>query len=89
MNPLVYLLYLAVTIYAWMIVARALLSWFQLRPGGVAWRIYGVLHEVTEPYLSLFRRILPVGRLGGVGIDFSAIVAIVVLFLLLQVIQRL
>ncbi len=88
MSPLVYLLYLAVTVYAWMIVGRALLSWFPLRPGGVAARIYGVLFEVTEPYLALFRRILPVGRFGGVGIDFSAILAIIVLFVALQVLAR-
>ena len=89
MNPIVYLLYLAVTLYMWLIVARALLSWFPLRPGGVAMRIYDVLFDVTEPYIAVFRRFLPVGRFGGVGIDFSAILAIVVLFVVLQVLSRL
>ena len=35
--------------------------------------------DVTEPYLGLFRRIIPPIGAGGMGIDFSPIVALIVL----------
>lgn len=89
MSGFVYLIYLALTIYAWLIVARALMSWLQLRPGTVAHRIYGVLIEVTEPYLGVFRRLIPVARIGGSGVDLSAAAALIVLFIVLQVLVRL
>ena len=49
MNGIVYVIYLALTIYAWLIVARMLLSWVQLRPGGTAYKANKVLVDVTEP----------------------------------------
>jgi len=54
-------IYLALTIYAWLIVARTVLSWLQPRPGSAVFRAYRVLFDVTEPYLALFRRLLPDG----------------------------
>lgn len=89
MNVVISLLYFLITIYVWLIVARALLSWFPLRPGTFVARAYGVLYDITEPYLGVFRRLLPPARIGGMGIDLSAILAIVVLFVVLQVLVRL
>lgn len=89
MSAILYFVYMAITIYAWMIVIRALMSWFPLRYGSFASRIYNVLYELTEPYLALFRRLLPTARVGGVGIDFSSLLALVVLFVLLSVVARL
>jgi uncharacterized protein YggT (Ycf19 family) len=48
-----------------------------------------VLVDVTEPYLGLFRRVIPVARIGGTGVDFGAAVALLVLFIVLQVLVRL
>jgi YggT family protein len=89
MNSFVYLIYLALTIYGWLIVARALLSWLQLRPGSTLFPIYRVLVDVTEPYVALFRRLLPMARLGAVGIDLSPVVALIALFIAAQVVVRL
>jgi len=89
MSGFVYVLYLAITVYAWLIVAQAVMSWLQLRPGTTAYRIYDVLGQVTEPYLGLFRRVIPVARIGGTGIDFSSVVALIVLFIVLQLLVRL
>ena len=86
---LIRLLYLALVVYSWLIVARALLSWATIRPGTTAYRVQRVLVQVTEPYLSIFRRVLPVSRIGGVGIDWSSLVGLVVLLLVLQVFGRL
>ena len=89
MSGFVYVIYLAITVYAWLIVARAVMSWLHPRPGTAVYRVNAVLVDVTEPYLGLFRRVIPVARIGGAGVDFSAAVALLVLFILLQVLVRL
>ena len=60
------------------IVARALLSWFNLQPGN---RLSVILEEITEPIIAPIRRVMP--RIGM--LDLSPLVAIIVL----QVIQAL
>lgn len=46
------------------------------------------VHETTDPYLNIFRRIIrPIGG-GGMGIDLSPMLAIIVLFLLDGIIVR-
>ncbi len=60
------------------LVARALLSWFPVRPGSVLVPINRSLAALTEPVLRPIRRILPMVRLGGMGIDLSIIIVILV-----------
>lgn len=68
-------------IYGWLIVIWCLLTWIPMRQGGFLDDLRGALGMLVEPYLNLFRRIIgPIG-----GIDFSPIVAILVL----TVIERL
>ena len=88
MNTIVYFIWLILTVYAWLIVARALLSWFPLRSGSVMYRVYSAIYDVTEPYLSLFRRFLPMPRVGNAALDLSAIVGLVVLFVVIQIVRR-
>jgi YggT family protein len=89
MNLFVNMIYLALTIYAWMIVARAVLSWLHPHPGSALFRLDGVLSQATEPYVAFFRRLLPMARLGAVGIDMSPVAALVVLIVAMQIIARL
>jgi YggT family protein len=89
MSGVVSLLYLAVVLYSWLIVARALLSWLTVRPGTPLHGAQRLLVQSTEPYLSLFRRVLPVSRAGGLGIDWSSLVGLMVLLVVLQVLARL
>lgn len=69
-------------IFFWLILIRALLSWF--RPSGYN-RLYEdlarVLYTLTEPVLAPIRRVLPAG---GMGMDFSPLIAL----FLLEIIQR-
>ena len=62
--------------YSYLLIAYVLMSWFPIR--GVFADIYAVLSTIVEPYLGLFRRIIPpIGAL-----DISPIAAILVLNLL-------
>ena len=62
-----------IQLYLLLIIVRILLSWFQTAEW--AGKIISFLAPITDPYLNIFRSIIP--PLGG--IDFSAILAIIVL----------
>src|SRR4051812_37254169 len=68
-----------VAVYALLVFAYILTSWIKL-PYSLA-PVQRFLHDVCEPYLRLFRRILPtVGPL-----DLSPIVAIIALYVAQQI----
>ena len=89
MHGTIYLVYFVLTVYGWMIVARALLSWIAVRPGTQMDRVSGVLYQLTEPYLAIFRRFVPMARIGGMGIDLSMLVGLVVLGIVSGLVGRL
>jgi YggT family protein len=60
------------------LIVRALLSWFPVHPGSLAFTLQRALGAVTEPVLRPIRRILPPLRAGGMAIDLSIIVVILV-----------
>jgi YggT family protein len=64
--------------YSLLIFARILLSWF---PNWQHYRLARTLCRVTDPYLNLFRRLIP--PIGGM-LDLSPLVA----FFVLQLIKR-
>ena len=64
--------------YVVVLIARALLSWLPARPGTALYRIVHVLDSITEPVLRPIRRVLPPIRAGGMGIDLSIIVVVIV-----------
>jgi len=71
-----------VWIYSVLILIRILLTWVPRMPENAALRtIVGFVEDITEPYLALFRRLIPPLR-GGPGlIDISPIIAIFALIL--------
>ncbi len=48
-----------VTAYMVVLFARAIMSWFPVRPGTPWASVYGVLLDLTEPVLAPLRRIIP------------------------------
>ncbi len=64
--------------YVVVLIARALLSWLPARPGTAFYRVVRVLDAVTEPVLRPIRRVLPPIRAGGMGIDLSIIIVVIV-----------
>jgi YggT family protein len=63
-------------IYMWIIIIRALISWVSPDPYNPIVRF---LYRVTEPVLRPVRRILPIG---GMGIDFSPLIVILIIYVL-------
>jgi YggT family protein len=71
-----------VYVYSALIFAYVILSWIQV-PYALSW-LQRFLYDVCEPYVGIFRRLLP-----PVGpVDFSPVLAIAVLYLLRLLINR-
>ena len=64
--------------YVVVLIVRAVLSWIPLRPGSPLQPVVRALDAVIEPVLRPIRRVLPPVRAGGMGIDLSFIVVILV-----------
>ena len=62
------------SLYTWVIIARAIISWVNADPYNPIVRF---LHLATEPVLRPLRRLVPPEKLGG--LDLSPLVAIVLL----------
>lgn len=70
--------------YTILIIIYCLFSWFP-HESGLGYDIYHVLETICEPYLGVFRKMIP--SMGG--IDFSPVIAIIVLELVVRVVARL
>jgi len=69
-------------VYIILIFLRVLLSWIPRMPYNPTLRaVVDFIHQVTDPYLNLFRRFLPPIGGGGMAIDISPIVAIILLLI--------
>ncbi len=72
-------------ILIWLVLLRAIMSWFRPDPtsggGDVYYRVLSVLHQLTEPLLAPIRALMPGG--GGMGLDISPLI----LFLILRMLR--
>jgi len=73
MNLLINTLLTFIQIYSFLLIARVLLTWFPQ----IEWynQPFAALSQITDPYLGLFRNIIP--PLGGM--DLSPILAFITL----------
>lgn len=86
------ILSLALLLFQILLIARAVLDWSvalagPTTTGSVRARLTSAVWAVTEPVLAPVRRVLPPLRLGGVAIDLSFIVVLVVIVVLRQIIS--
>jgi len=88
MRALLDVTYIALTLYVWLLIAAAILSWLiafnvvNTRNQAVA--VVGeFLYRITEPALRPIRRVLP--NLGG--IDISPVILILIIFFIQRVID--
>ena len=70
------------TVYTLLIFAYILMSWLQLPYNPVIAAVRRFLHDTVEPYLNIFRRMIP--PLGM--FDISPIVALIVLFAVREIV---
>jgi YggT family protein len=73
-------------VYLLLILAYIITSWIPLPYNVWLNRVQRFLYDVVDPYLRLFRRFLPQLRMGGLGLDLSPVLAILVLFAVERVI---
>ncbi len=71
-----------ISIYSFVILAYIVMSWFASEVSGPLGGIYRGLASICEPFLGIFRRLLPPVMVGSAGIDLSPIIALFVLRLL-------
>ena len=76
-------------VYLLCIFAYIITSWIPLPYNTWLNRVHRFLYDVVDPYLRLFRRVLPQLSVGGLGLDLSPILAIFLLYVIYAVIQRL
>jgi len=74
-------------IYTILIFVRVLMSWFTRIPyNRVLNAVLEFVRETTDPYLNLFRRFVPMVRIGPGALDLSPIVAIIVLVIVRSIV---
>ena len=83
LNPFLWLIHTVITLYIWILIAAAILSWLVafnvVNPYNQIVRNIGeILHRLTEPLLRPIRNFLP--NLGG--IDISPVILILLLLFL-------
>jgi YggT family protein len=71
-----HILDIALTIYMWIIIIRAVLSWVNPDPYNPIVRL---LYQITEPVMALVRRWIP---LRGMGIDLSPMIIVLAIVFL-------
>lgn len=77
-------------VYIILILIRVLMSWIPRMPYNPTLRaVLDFITETTDPYLNLFRRIIPPIGGGGLGLDLSPMIGIIVLIILRGVVVSL
>jgi len=70
------------TVYIILIFIRILMSWIPKVPDNRALRaVLEFVKETTDPYLNLFRRILPPVGAGGMQLDLSPMIGVILLLI--------
>lgn len=84
MRLLLWVIDTAFTLVYWLIIIRVILSWIKPNIYDPHWRkILEIIYRLTEPVLAPIRRLLPQTNL---GIDFSPLIAFIVLGMLRRLI---
>ena len=79
-----------ITVYIVLIFIRILMSYFRSIPYYRALDIFlRFVTEVTDPWLNLFRRLIPPMRVGGGALDLTPMIATFALILLGRVVTSL
>lgn len=74
-----------------LVIARFIIDWVQLlarrwQPRGPVAVLCEVIFSLTDPPLRALRRVIPPVRLGGVSLDLSAMVLLLLLYIALSIV---
>lgn len=76
-------------IIVYMILIRAIMSWFVKNPYGPLYKVYAILCQITDLIIEPCRRLLQRLGIGTGTLDFAPMVAILLIFLIQNVLIRL
>ncbi|MEG1930081.1 MAG: YggT family protein [Anaerovorax sp.] len=76
-------------IIVYMILIRAIMSWFVRNPYGSIYKLYMILCQVTDLIIEPCRRLLQRFRIGTGPLDFAPMVAIIFVFLIQNILLKL
>lgn len=82
MGILIEILIFFLRVYIGLIFIRVVLSWLRINPTGLWRRANKFLFDITEPFLIIFRKIIPLMRFGRFYLDLSYIAVIITVELL-------
>ena len=91
MGDLIRLLIYYVLFFFWLLLAARIVVEMvrsfarQWRPAGGSAVAMEVVFTATDPPVKLLRRVIPVVRIGGVGLDLSIMVLLLVVFILMNI----
>jgi YggT family protein len=76
-------------IFTFFLIARLVLDYVQMfarswRPSGIVLVLAEIIYSITDPPLKVLRRVIPPLRIGGIALDLSFLVLII----LVQVLAR-
>ena len=79
-----------VYVYVVLIFIRILISWLPRIPYNRALDIFlTFVRDVVDPYLNIFRRFVPLARLGPAALDLSPMIGTIVLILVGEIVAGL
>lgn len=76
-------------VYVILIFIRIIMSWFQLPYNRWLAGFMDFVSSVVDPYLNIFRRFIPMVRIGPGALDLSPIVGTIVLLIVADVVVAL
>jgi YggT family protein len=84
------IIHLVLWIFILLLIARFIMDWVQLfarqwTPRGPALVLLEGVYSVSDPPIRAVRRILPPIRLGGMALDLSPMVVLIVCYLLMAI----
>ncbi|MDA8271680.1 MAG: YggT family protein [Actinomycetota bacterium] len=82
------IIYDLLQLYVLLIFVRVILSYFPTHYGSGLHRVTAALDRVVEPVVGRVRKILPRTSFGGMGLDFSPMIVLLVIELILLPLVR-
>lgn len=84
---------LVLWLYILFLLARLVAEWVQMfarswQPAGPVLVVLEIVYSITDPPLKLIRRLVPPLRLGGVALDLSILLVLLICYVLLAVNRR-